>query len=111
MHRFTQVLTELVHRQEILESEELIVVEYHNEKCYHSTYAVMQINVNQWIMPEVIETCPTLDSIDNVLESIQRGRALATKLQLTGFLDGKKLLLLGSVAYNLIDEIVSGEYQ
>lgn len=105
LHTFTQVSPELLERIEVCESEELIVIEYRNPSCVHSSYAVMQIQVNDWIVPTVISEEPHLDAVDNTLLAIERGRTIANRLKLN-VTDAKKLMRLGSTVYMMIEEIV-----
>ncbi len=110
MHTFTAVPASQIDHVEILENEKLIVVEYKNGNCYHSTFVVMQENVNTWMMPLVIDSCPTLDSVEHVLLAIGRGRELAKRLGLPNVTSATMLMKLGSIVYDLIDEITHELY-
>lgn len=105
-HNFKQLTVDQIDLNEVCEREDLIVVEYHNERCYHSSFAIMQVEANDWMMPIVISQEPTIDAVDNTLLAIQRGREMVTRLKLPSVTDAKKLAELGSTVYNLIDEIV-----
>jgi len=110
MHTFTVLPVSAFDHSEIMESEKLMVVEFKNERCYHSTFVVMQENRNCWMMPDVLDTCPTLDSAEYVLVAIQRGREVADRLKLENA-TGKQLMQLGSIVYDTIEAIMHNEYE
>lgn len=106
MPTFTVVEPSAFIHFDVCQEEELVIVEYRGDKCYHSSYAVMQQDINSWIIPTLVSAEPTLESVENTLMYISRGRVMATRLQLR-ISNARQLLELGSTIYNMIDDIVN----
>lgn len=91
---------------DVLATTNLIVVEYLNADCHHSTYALMQIQNSKWIMPITIDVEPTLTSIGDALDMINYGAKVVNGLKLDPVDDAKKLLEIGTEVTRILNDVL-----